>query len=44
MFDWNRIANVSIDESLAAPEAVRPEEGLIEPGRLKVRASELLGD
>lgn len=43
LFDWNRIANVGIDESLAAPEAVRPE-GRIEPGRLKVRASELLGD
>ncbi len=44
LFDWSRIASVGIDESLAAPEAVRPDEGLIEPGRLKVRASELLGD
>ena len=44
LFDWSRIANVDIDESLPAPEAVRPEEGRIEPGRLKVRASELLGD
>jgi V8-like Glu-specific endopeptidase len=43
LFDWSRIANVGIDESLPAPEAVRPEEGL-EPGRLKLRASELLGD
>ena len=44
LFDWSRIADVGIDESLPAPEAVRPEEGRIEPGRLKVRASELLGD
>ena len=44
LFDWSRIADVGIDESLPAPEAVRPEEGSIEPGRLKVRASELLGD
>jgi V8-like Glu-specific endopeptidase len=44
LFDWSRIANVGIDESLSAPEVVRPEEGRIEPGRLKVSASELLGD
>jgi hypothetical protein len=44
LFDWGRIANVGLDESLPAPEAVRSEEGRIEPGRIKVCASELLGD
>jgi phosphatidylserine/phosphatidylglycerophosphate/cardiolipin synthase-like enzyme len=41
LFDWNRIANVGIDESLPAPEAVRPEEGRIEPGMVKLPVSEL---
>jgi hypothetical protein len=44
LFDWNRIANVGIDESLPAPEAVRPEEGRIEPGMAKLPVGELLGD
>lgn len=42
LFDWNRIANVGIDESLPAPEAVRPEEGRIDPGMVKLPVSELL--
>lgn len=44
LFDWNRIANVGIDESLPAPEAVRPEEGRIAPGMVKLPVSELMGD
>jgi hypothetical protein len=43
LFDWGRIANVGIDESIPAPEAVRADEGRIEPGRLRMSASELLG-
>jgi len=44
LFDWNRIANVRIDESIPAAEAVRPDEGLPLPGRVRVGMLELLGD
>jgi hypothetical protein len=44
LFDWGRIGNVGIDESIPAPEAVRADEGRLEPGRLRVTASELLGN
>lgn len=43
LFDWNRIGSVGIDESIPAPEPVRTDEGLLEPGRLRLTASELLG-
>jgi V8-like Glu-specific endopeptidase len=44
LFDWDRIAQSSIDESIPAAEAVRPEEGRPAPGRFRVTASQLLGD
>jgi len=44
LFDWGRIGGVGIDESIPAPEAVRADEGRIEPGRLRINASQLLGD
>jgi hypothetical protein len=44
LFDWNRIAQVGIDETIPAAELVRPDEGVPQPGRVKVSAAELLGD
>ena len=44
LFDWDRIGQVRIDESIAAAELVRPNEGVPAPGRLRVSAHELLGD
>ncbi len=44
LFDWDRIAQVRIDESIPAAALVRPDEGVPAPGRLRVSAQELLGD
>jgi PLD-like domain/Trypsin-like peptidase domain len=44
MFDWNRIAQVRIDESIPAAALVRTDEGVPAPGRFRVSAHELLGD
>jgi PLD-like domain/Trypsin-like peptidase domain len=44
LFDWNRIAQVRIDESIPAATLVRADEGVLAPGRFRVSASELLGD
>lgn len=43
LFDWGRIGNVGIDEAIPAAEPVRADEGRVEPCRLRVLASELLG-
>jgi len=39
LFDWARIVNVGIDESIPAPGVAHAEEGRIEPGRLHIPAS-----
>jgi phosphatidylserine/phosphatidylglycerophosphate/cardiolipin synthase-like enzyme len=44
IFDWGRIAQVRIDETIPAAELVRPDEAIPPPGHFKVSAAELLGE